>query len=141
MGYNLDRFVRAQERNWQFFLADIHAREKQHHWIWYIFPQIKGLGHSPTSQEYSIEGLGEAARYWKHDLLRSRYLEALGLVSGLSVEPRVFFGSIDLMKFRSSLTLFELASEKNPAIVAFIEQRLCGERDEVTLTMLNEQTT
>jgi uncharacterized protein (DUF1810 family) len=111
------RAVMAQERNWQSFLADIHAREKQHHWIWYIFPQIKGLGHSATSQEYSIEGLEEAALYWKHDLLRFRYLEALGLVSGLSVEPRVFFGSLDLMKFRSSLTLFELASEKNPAIV------------------------
>jgi len=53
----------------------------------------------------------------------------------------VFFGSLDLMKFRSSLTLFELASEKNPAIVAFIEQRLSGERDEVTLAMLKEQTT
>jgi uncharacterized protein (DUF1810 family) len=141
MGYNLGRFVMAQERNWRYFLADIHSRGKQHHWIWYIFPQIKGLGHSAMSQEYSIEGLGEAVLYWRHDLLRFRYLEALGLVGGLSVEPPGFFGSLDLMKFRSSLTLFELASEKNPAIVAFIEQRLSGERDGLTLTMIKDETT
>jgi uncharacterized protein (DUF1810 family) len=134
MAHHLDRFVQAQEGSYATALAEIRAGAKRSHWMWYVFPQIAGLGHSPMAQRYAIRSLDEARAYLAHLVLGPRLHEcvaALDSLTGTTAE-RVF-GGIDAMKLRSSLTLFEAAGAAFGDTIA----RWFGERDERTLALLS----
>src|SRR4051812_16112512 len=105
--YDLTRFVDAQSRDYARALSELRAGEKRSHWMWYVFPQLAGLGHSPMAQRYAIRGLAEAQAYLRHSILGPRLLESAEAVldvRGRSAEE--IFGSVDAMKLRSSATLF-----------------------------------
>jgi len=131
--HGLDRFTQAQEGSYEPALAEIRRGAKRSHWMWYIFPQIAGLGHSAMAQHYAIASLAEARAYLAHPVLGPRLLACVDALDGLSdtTADRVF-GSVDAMKLRSSLTLFEAAGAPfGPTI-----ERWFGTRDERTLALL-----
>lgn len=131
--HRLSRFVEAQEGSYDTALAEIRHGAKRSHWMWYIFPQIAGLGHSAMAQHYAIASCDEAKAYLAHPLLGPRLLacvEALEALQGTSAE-RVF-GSVDALKLRSSLTLFEAAGAPFGPVI----ERWFGRRDERTLALL-----
>jgi len=110
--YDLDRFLKAQANDYDTALNELKAGRKRNHWIWYVFPQVAGLGHSPTSQFYAIKSLDEAAAYLRHPILGGRLHECLKALQPLEqTSASQVFGEVDAMKFRSSLTLF---SEPTP---------------------------
>ena len=111
--YNLQRFVDAQDSVFERVLSELRNGFKSGHWMWYIFPQIKGLGYSQMSTKYAISSKKEAEAYLQHPILGPRLRECTRLV--LSIEGRSseeIFGWIDALKFRSSITLFAQASEE-----------------------------
>ena len=136
MAGSLDRFVRAQASTWDAALAEITAGAKHGHWIWFIFPQLAGLGLSSTARHYAVEDLTEARAYLAHPVLGPRLIEATrAMLSHRDRRPEAILGTIDAMKLRSSLTLFEAAGGDplfGEAIDAFYE----GERDGMTLALL-----
>lgn len=135
--FHLERFVAAQDPVYADFVAELRAGRKASHWMWFVFPQMAGLGHSAMAQRYAILSLDEARAYFKHPILGARLLECIALVN--VVERRSaeqIFGSIDAQKLQSCLTLFELASDGNPAIVAALEKYYDGRRDATTLQLL-----
>jgi uncharacterized protein (DUF1810 family) len=112
--YNLRRFFDAQERVYDTVLDELRAGRKSSHWIWFIFPQIKGLGHSAMAQQFAIISLGEAKAYLQHPVLGQRLRECTQLV--LNVEGRCaeeIFSHPDNLKFRSCMTLFLTAATDN----------------------------
>ncbi len=131
--HNLARFIAAQDGSYDTALAEIRQGDKRSHWMWYVFPQVAGLGHSPMAHRYAIRSLDEARAYLDHPLLGARLREcvaALDQLAGTTAE-RVF-GGIDAIKLRSSLTLFEAAG----APVGPTIDRWFGERDARTLEIL-----
>jgi len=131
--FDLDRFVTAQADSYAAALAEIRRGAKRSHWMWYVFPQVAGLGHSAMAQHYAIRSLDEARAYLAHSLLGPRLHEcvaALEALSGTTAE-RVF-GGIDAVKLRSSLTLFEAAGAPFGPVI----ERWFGSRDERTLELL-----
>jgi uncharacterized protein (DUF1810 family) len=111
MTEDLERFVREQERDYDHVLAELRRGRKTGHWIWFIFPQIAGLGRSAMSQHFAIASLDEARAYLAHPLLGARLRECARLL--LAVEGRSadeIFGALDAMKVRSSMTLFHRAA-------------------------------
>ena len=134
--FQLQRFVDAQERSFEVALAELHAGRKQSHWMWYIFPQMAGLGRSPTAQFYGIRSLQEALAYLAHPVLAQRYRDAVEAVLGWSGRRSAdeILGSVDAMKLRSSLTLFENASG-DPLLADSIEAFFDGP-DDATLSLL-----
>ena len=123
MSYDLSRFHRAQARDYDRALSEIRAGNKRSHWIWYIFPQIRGLGCSSTAQFYAIEDLGEAKAYLADPVLRERLLEISGALLGLeSSDPSAVMGYPDDLKLRSSMTLFALAEPENPVFPAVLKK-------------------
>jgi uncharacterized protein (DUF1810 family) len=131
--YQLERFVAAQAGSYDTALAEIRNGNKRSHWMWYIFPQVAGLGHSPMAQRYAIGSLDEARAYLAHPLLGSRLREcvaALDTLSGTTADQ--VFGGIDAVKLRSSLTLFETAG------APFGQTIECwfGKRDDRTLQLI-----
>ena len=110
--FHLQRFIDAQEDVFDTALAELRAGRKQTHWMWFVFPQLAGLGRSPTAQFYAIRSASEARAYLAHPLLGARYREAVAAVrqwAGTRDAGRIF-GETDAIKLRSSLTLFEAAS-------------------------------
>jgi uncharacterized protein (DUF1810 family) len=137
--YDLRRFVEAQKGHYERALAEIRAGEKRSHWMWYIFPQLSGLGSSPTSQKYSLGSLGEAEAYLAHPVLGPRLLEcarAALAVPGYSAND--IFGSPDDWKLRSSATLFALVSPAGSVFQQLLEKYFRGERDPKTLELLRD---
>jgi uncharacterized protein (DUF1810 family) len=135
--HNLRRFIEAQDLVYDRVLDELRAGAKTSHWIWFIFPQSRGLGFSATSQYFGIQSLEEAEAYWRHPILGARLRECTELV--LAVEGRTgnqIFGPPDDLKFRSSMTLFERASPSDPLFARALETYFGGERDEATLKML-----
>jgi uncharacterized protein (DUF1810 family) len=131
--YQLERFVAAQAGSYDTALAEIRNGNKRSHWMWYIFPQVAGLGHSPMAQRYAIGSLDEARAYLGHPLLGVRLREcvaALDTLSGTTAEQ--VFGGIDAVKLRSSLTLFEAAGAPFGQTI----ERWFGERDDRTLQLI-----
>src|SRR5437763_109399 len=115
--YDLGRFVRAQEGDHERALAEIRAGRKRSHWMWYVFPQLDGLGSSATSRRYAIKSLAEARAYLAHPVLGPRLVECAEIVAGQGAQSaEEIFGSIDAMKLHSSMTLFARA---DPAQAAF----------------------
>jgi uncharacterized protein (DUF1810 family) len=108
---NLERFLDAQEVVYTTALAEIRAGRKSSHWIWYIFPQMRGLGHSYNSEYYGIESLEEAREYLHHEVLGERLRDITGtLLKHRNKSATDILGEIDAMKLRSSMTLFDIAS-------------------------------
>jgi len=135
--YDLNRFVDAQDADYASAIAEIRNGRKRSHWMWYVFPQIAGLGFSPTSQHFAIRSLAEAKAYLAHPILGARLhecAEALLALKGRSAHD--IFGSPDDMKLRSSATLFAQASPAGSAFHAIIEQYFDGRPDERTLAAL-----
>jgi uncharacterized protein (DUF1810 family) len=133
---SLERFVTAQEQIYPRALAELKAGRKQSHWMWFIFPQVAGLGQSAMSRAYAIQSLDEARAYLAHPLLGARLREccqAVMDVQGKSAHD--IFGSPDDLKFRSSLTLFDLAAP-NDIFRAALEKYFGGKEDELTLEKL-----
>lgn len=110
--FQLQRFLDAQERSFEVALAELLSGRKQSHWMWYIFPQLAELGRSPTALFYGVRSLHEARAYLAHPLLAQRYRQAVEAIRGWSGRRSAdeILGSVDAMKLRSSLTLFEIAS-------------------------------
>ena len=136
---DLERFVAAQDSggSYQQALAELRAGRKRSHWIWYVFPQIKGLGMSPTSQHFGIDGLSEAKAYLAHPVLGPRLLEcARNLLDLEESDPAAIFGSLDAMKVRSSMTLFARADPTQPVFAAVLDRYFGGESDSATLDRL-----
>jgi uncharacterized protein (DUF1810 family) len=133
-----DHFVRAQAPVYDQVLRELAAGQKRSHWIWFIFPQLKGLGYSSTSKLYGIESLAQAHQYLEHDVLGPRLHECTQLV--LDTHDRTaedIFGYPDWMKFRSSMTLFSLCSPPGSVFAQAIDKYFAGQPDEKTLRLLN----
>ena len=135
--YDLDRFLKAQEDSYDTALDELRAGRKRSHWIWFIFPQIAGLGMSPTSQFYAIKSLDEAAAYLRHPILGGRLHECLKALQTLEqTDANQVFGELDATKFRSSLTLFAEADPSDPIVEVALERWFGGRKDEKTLQLL-----
>ena len=135
--FQLDRFVKAQEATYATALDELRAGRKRSHWIWFVFPQVAGLGHSPTAQYYAIRSLEEARAYLAHPILGGRLHECLGVLQMLATtDAKVIFGDLDAMKFRSSLTLFAEAAPGDPIVGSALDHWFAGDKDEKTLQLL-----
>jgi uncharacterized protein (DUF1810 family) len=135
--YDLDRFVRAQEGDYQQALSDIMSGRKRSHWMWYIFPQIDGLAFSSTSKLYSIKSIEEARAYLEHAILGPRLLKCAEAVVGVDNRSATeIFGSPDDMKLRSCATLFASVSPSGSVFERILEKYFRGERDGKTLRLL-----
>ena len=135
--YDLDRFKKAQAWDYDTALAEIRSGYKRSHWIWYIFPQIAGLGSSPTAQHYAIQDLAEAKAYLADPLLRTRLLEITGALLALpSKDATRVMGYPDDLKLRSSMTLFRAAAPEEPVFSQVLDKFFGGRGDEITLRLL-----
>jgi len=131
----LDRFVAAQASSYATALAELRAGAKRSHWMWYIFPQIAGLGHSDMARRYAIRDLAEARAYLAHPLLGARYVEsAAALLAHRGSDAAAIMGGIDSTKLRSSLTLFDRAGA--PATVRETLDAFFDSPDPATLRLL-----
>lgn len=138
--HDLTRFIDAQDGIYAQALAELRAGAKRTHWMWFIFPQIRGLGHSVMAQRYAIDGPGEARAYLGHPLLGGRLREAAETVLGWSGKrsAEAILGGIDAVKLRSSMTLFEAAAdeEARALFAAVLDAFYGGERDSATLARI-----
>ena len=137
MPYDLDRFVTAQDRDYETVLGELRRGRKSSHWIWFIFPQIAGLGYSSMSRHFAIGSLDVARAYLAHPVLGPRLRECAWLV--LAVEGRSadeILGSIDAMKLRSSMTLFHRAAPGEPEFALVLDRYYDGVADQATDQLL-----
>jgi uncharacterized protein (DUF1810 family) len=135
--FDLQRFVEAQDGVYAQALAELRSGRKRSHWMWFVFPQVEGLGHSPTAQHYAISGLDEARAYLAHPVLGPRLVECTSVVAettGRSAEE--IFGSPDDLKLRSSVTLFRQAAPDEPVFQTVLDRFYDGEPDPRTLERL-----
>ncbi|MGZ6780433.1 MAG: DUF1810 domain-containing protein [Mycobacterium sp.] len=136
--YDLQRFVDAQEPIYNTVIGELTAGRKRSHWMWFVFPQLRGLGSSPTAVRFGISSIDEARAYLAHDLLGARLRECAGLVAGIdgrSAED--IFGWPDDLKLRSSMTLFSRAAGGDSVFAAVLEKFYNGEDDPATLARLS----
>lgn len=133
----LDRFLNAQRGDYAAALAEVRRGRKTSHWMWYIFPQIAGLGQSSTARYYSIRDLEEAREYYAHPVLGQRLREISGALLELrGSDPVAVFGGIDSMKLKSSMTLFAVAAPDDPLFQQVLDKYYGGEQDALTLRIL-----
>ncbi len=134
--YDLQRFVDAQEPIYPRALDEIRRGRKRTHWMWFIFPQLKGLGRSAMAQRYALASVDEAKTYLDHPLLGPRYIECVSALQDLiGSDPVAVFGDTDARKLRSSLTLFEAAGAA-PLVAAALDRWFGGQRDQRSLDAL-----
>jgi uncharacterized protein (DUF1810 family) len=139
--FDLERFTHAQEQVYERVLAELSAGRKQSHWMWFIFPQLRGLGSSATAQRFGIISLAEARAYLAHPALGTRLRECTRLtnaISGRSIEQ--IFGHPDELKFRSCMTLFRQAADGSSDAGLFntaLEKFFRGEEDSLTRELLS----
>ena len=135
----LDRFVKAQQYDYDTALREIRSGRKRSHWMWYIFPQLQGLGFSSTAQYYGIRDLEEAQDYMEHPLLGARLVEISEALLALDTgDASAVMGYPDDLKLRSSMTLFELAAPEQPVFGQVLEKYYSGHRDRRTLELLGK---
>jgi uncharacterized protein (DUF1810 family) len=135
--YDLERFVAAQEPVWDRVRAELARGRKASHWMWFVFPQLAGLGSSSTARAYAVSGLDEAQAYLAHPVLGPRLREAAELAA--AVEARTaseVFGYPDDLKLRSSMTLFARAAPQDPVFTAVLDRYFGGDPDPRTLELL-----
>ena len=133
--YDLQRFVAAQDDGGTYAraVAELRHGSKTSHWMWFVFPQITGLGQSPVARLYAISGLAEASADLAHPVLGPRLVECAAIVSGLSGRTAVvIFGGIDALKLRSSMTLFLHVAPDEPVFRQVLEQYFGGKPDPAT---------
>lgn len=134
---DLTRFIKAQQNSYATALKEIQNGHKVTHWMWYIFPQIKGLGRSSTAQYYAINDLQEAKAYLEDEYLRSNLYEITSALLALDADdPYVIFGHIDALKLRSSMTLFAYASDDPTLFLQVLDQYYHGRQDQRTIKIL-----
>ena len=136
MQNSLERFIKAQEHDYQTALAEVRAGYKCSHWMWYIFPQLKGLGFSSTAQFYGINGKEEAKAYLEHPVLGTRLREITSVLLTVEGKSAVeIFGRTDAMKLRSSMTLFNAVADDD-LFQKVLDKYYGGKPDDITLAML-----
>jgi uncharacterized protein (DUF1810 family) len=136
--FNLDRFVNAQNTKYETVCLELKAGRKESHWMWYIFPQIKGLGNSYNTRFFAISSLEEAKAYLAHPILGTRLVECTKQVN--KVENRSIYsilGAVDSIKFRSSMTLFFHATYENECFDEALKKYFNGEFDHLTLKLIS----
>ena len=139
MASDLSRFLKAQEHDYARALSEIRSGRKRSHWMWYIFPQIQGLGFSQTAQFYAIQDLAEAKDYLAHPVLGARLKEISSALLGLDgLSASEIFGYPDDLKLCSSMTLFRLADLDCPIFQDVIYKYYDGEADKKTIRILRE---
>ena len=136
---SLDRFLKAQENTFHIAMEELKRGKKQSHWMWFIFPQIIGLGESDTAIYYSIVNIEEATKFLSHEILGKRLREITSELLKLKTnDPEEIFGEIDAMKLKSSMTLFDCV-EENSIFDEVLKKYFNGQRDELTLEKLDKQ--
>ena len=134
--YNLRRFIEAQEGVYPVALRELREGRKRSHWMWYIFPQLKHLGHSYNAKYYGLSSVDEAAAYLAEPVLGQRLREVATAILNLPTnDAHEIFGGIDGMKLRSSMTLFDLVSP-NDVFARVLDKYFNGQRDNRTLTII-----
>jgi uncharacterized protein (DUF1810 family) len=137
--FNLLRFTDAQAPVYDQVVAELRAARKRSHWMWFIFPQLAGLGRSATAQRYAVVSLAEARAYLDHPVLGARLLECVALVvAANNVSAHQIFGDPDDMKLHSSLTLFAQAAPDQPLFGAALDKYFGGRPDPATLKLLTQ---
>ena len=135
--FDLERFVAIQRETYGRALEELRCGRKRGHWMWYVFPQAAGLGHSAMSVRYAIGSTGEAQAFLDHPVLGGRYRQCVATLQALDeTSAGVVLGAIDAIKLRSSLTLFAEVSGE-PLFAAALDKWFDGERDEATLAVLD----
>jgi uncharacterized protein (DUF1810 family) len=137
--FDLARFVDAQDAGGthESALRELRAGRKRSHWMWFVFPQVEGLGQTPTSQFFGVRGLAEATAYVAHPVLGPRLVAAARVLAGLPGDDAVaVLGSTDAMKLRSSMTLFAAADPDEPVYVEVLDKYFGGRQDDATLSRL-----
>ena len=138
--YGLNRFIIAQQGVYDHALAELRGGLKRSHWMWYIFPQIDGLGHSPTTRHYSIKSLEEARQYLAHPVLGTRLVECTEAVLAVQGQSAAdIFGHPDDWKLQSSMTLFELVSGPHSVFGRVLDKYYQGKRDTRTLQIVGKK--
>ncbi|MDR1553716.1 MAG: DUF1810 domain-containing protein [Prevotellaceae bacterium] len=139
MNDDLQRFVNAQKNDYPVALAEINEGQKRSHWMWYIFPQIIGLGESKTSKYYAIRDMNEAKAYLEHNILGGRLIEISKALLNLSTsDPCSVFDYPDYKKLQSSMTLFSQIENADTVFIQVLDKFFNGELDNNTLIMLRE---
>src|SRR6185312_11678723 len=137
---SLQRFIDAQQSDYETALSEIKRGRKQSHWMWYIFPQIQGLGFSATSKLYAIKNLQEAQAYMNHPLLGKRLKEITNALIDLpSNNAHEIFGSPDDVKLKSSMTLFASLPDADPVFESALKKFFKGEKDAKTLLIIKDE--
>lgn len=134
---NLKRFLNAQDGVYEKALKEVKNGKKTGHWMWYIFPQISGLGFSETARFYAIQNQTEAREYLKHDVLGPRLVEiSTALLNLQTNNPVEVFGDIDSLKLKSSMTLFSLLEHSDPVFQKVLDKFYGGQKDGNTIQLL-----
>lgn len=137
MTYNLERFISAQRGSYAEALSEIGNGRKNGHWMWYIFPQLSGLGMSATSLYYGIRGIGEAKAYMADPVLGARLVEISSALLDIPTDdPRAVFWYPDDLKLRSCMTLFKIAAPEQPVFGKVLDKFFGGVEDDMTLELL-----
>jgi len=137
---NLSRFIEAQDGVYEIALGEIKNARKMSHWMWFIFPQIKGLGYSETARFYAIKSLDEASNYLHHPVLGKRLVEISSTLLHLTTnDAAAVFGSVDAMKLKSSMTLFSLVKNSNPVFKKVLDKFFDGMKDHKTIELVESE--
>lgn len=137
--FDLERFIESQDQGgtYEVALGELRTGRKRSHWMWFVFPQIAGLGQSPISRRFAISSLDEARAYLAHPVLGPRLIESAQALTELATEsPEEVFGTIDALKLRSSMTLFAHADPNEPVFGQVLAQFFGGAADESTVRLL-----
>lgn len=138
--FDLTRFEEAHRRDFATALAEIESGKKRTHWIWYIFPQLQGLGRSYTAEYFGIPGLDAAKTFLAHPILGQNLLTITRTLLALEEDnPTRILGTPDDLKLRSSMTLFEAAAPEHPEFAAVLKKYYGGKRDPLTLELLTKE--
>jgi uncharacterized protein (DUF1810 family) len=138
--FNLQRFTGAQAEVWPDVVRELGNGLKESHWMWFVFPQLTGLGRSATAERFALSGRAEAKAYAQHPLLMRRLRECCKLINQLGTNnPEDIFGPTDAMKLHSSLTLFIAVAGDNGLFLASLNKLFAGVQDRKTLQLLNGQ--
>jgi uncharacterized protein (DUF1810 family) len=138
--FELSRFLHAQRDSYDVALEELQSGRKRAHWIWYVFPQLRGLGRSAASQRYGLSGVDEARAYLAHPVLGARLREAVrAMLAHGPVPAAAILGDLDAVKFRSCLTLFAEAAPAEPLFAEALAHYFAGRPDPATLQIIRRQ--
>lgn len=137
---SVERFIKAQKNTYEEALAEIKGGKKRTHWVWFIFPQIEGLGQSAISHEYAIKDINEAREYLNEPVLKNRLIEiSKALIELPEYDPRKVMGYPDDLKLCSSMTLFHVADPEEPVFKLVLDKYYDGKIDKKTIKILEDQ--